>query len=122
MQFGVERLVLLRYPVPIFLNVGRIDHQHIAIFGQAIHQHIIHNAALGIHQATVLHLADEQFARIVAADVLHQRTCPATPNDELAHVRHIKHTHIATDTEVFFGDAAVRNGHFVTRKRADFCL
>ena len=42
--------IVLRYPVPIFVNVRSIYNQHVSFFINAIHQQIINNSAIFIRE------------------------------------------------------------------------
>ena len=61
----MRRHVLLN-PSPVLAPVGRIDHEHVFLVMEAVHEQIVHNAPPTIGHATVLNLSVKQPGGIVA--------------------------------------------------------
>ena len=97
--------------LPVFFEVGRIDHRHEFLLAQAIDQQVVHQAAAVVGQGAVLHTAREELIDIVGSGVLEELPRLRAPHEEFAHMGDIEEAHRLAHGEVFFGDRSVAHRH-----------
>jgi hypothetical protein len=71
-KLGIEGVVTVD-PVPVLLDVAGVHHQDVVVVVavlHVVHQQVVHDAALVVGQAAVLHLAGGELGGVVAGDLL----------------------------------------------------
>ena len=86
------------------------------VVGDAVDEHVVHDAALAVRQAGVLHLAVAQSGDVIDGAVLHELLSHRAFGTELAHVTHVEHADVVADVVVLFDEAGVLDRHVVTGK------
>ena len=112
----------------VFLARPGIDHQQKIVLIEPVNDHVIHKRAFWIKHRRILRLADDQFRRIVHADVLYrcQRSAGfrAAADSNVAHVANVENAH-ADAHRLMLGDqpAARRilDGHIPAAKINHLC-
>jgi hypothetical protein len=102
---------VLADPLPVLVDVGRVDGQHVAVGGEPIEREIVDDAAVGIAEQGILHLSDRERADVVGGQPL-QRGQGLGPFDlELAHVAHVEAAHRRAHRPMLLDDAGVLHRH-----------
>ena len=106
------RVVLLN-PVPVFLDVRRIDYQQVVLIGQLVYQQVVHDAAVVVGQAGILGFAVGELAGVVAGHALDEVERLGAAQAKLAHVRYVEHAHGAAHSVVLVEVGRVAHRHVV---------
>ena len=108
---------MLADPVPVFLDVAGIDHQHVFVLVDAVDEQIVDNAAPAVGQVAVLHFAIVERGGIVGRHALDQVEGVGPLEHELAHMRDVEHADCVANGVVFVEIGRITNGHLEARKR-----
>ena len=115
-DFSAESFVLFAHPCPVLVNVSGIHDQQVVVFGEVVNEEVIHDAALAVREAGVLHLARIERGYVVRSDVLEKCEGFGTFHCKFTHVRNVENTDFASHVEVFGGDAFILDRHVKTCK------
>ena len=113
-------LIVRTTPIPVLFDVGGIHHQQVFVLVYAIHQEVIHYAALLIGEIIVLSLAVGQYRHVVGTNLLKEVQCPGAADGKFTHMGNIEHAHSLANTEMFGQDTGIFDGHVVTGKFMHF--
>jgi len=113
---------MIAHPGEIFVDIGRVDHQHILFRVETVNDEIVHDTAAGVAHGGVLCLAVRQLPYIVNGDILQKIFRAAAFQQEFSHMGNIKDTGGGTHRPVFPAYAGIGNGHPVSRKIHHFCV
>ena len=109
-----ELLGDLAHPSPVLVDVGGVGHHEVVVVGDAVNEHVVHDAALAVRQAGVLHLAVAQGGHVVDGAILHELLGHGAFGAELAHVAYVEYTDVVADVVMLFDEAGVLDRHVVT--------
>ena len=118
--YRIESFCLLAQPVPVFLEVGGIHHQQVAVWREPVVQEIVYYSSLGVGEVAVLHATIGKGCGIVAYYPLQELYGLLPLHPDFAHVRYVEHPHAVPYGEVLVIDPGVLNGHVVARKLGHF--
>ena len=85
-----------------------------------IDQQVIHHPTVGIAHHAVQDLTGLHPGYLIRKDMVYKSFCIRAGNEDFAHVRHIEHSHILPDGQVFLGDTGILDGHVEPGKGAHF--
>jgi hypothetical protein len=106
-----ESLALLTHKSPIFVDIGRIDGEQVALLIEAIEKEVIHNTTLTVGEAGVLHLTIGEGCYVVGSDALEERGGLGALNPQLTHMAHVEDAHSLPHPEVLGIDTRKLDGH-----------
>ena len=99
-------------PLEIFGDVRRIDHEHEVFGSVSVDEQIVNHGAVRVSHRRILGLPVTQLRSVVGGDVLDQVQSLGAADLEFAHVADVEQAGGCPHGRVFFGDAAVFDGHF----------
>ena len=102
--------------LPVLVDIGGIDAEHIGFGVDAVNQNVVDDAPAAVGHAGVLHLAVEELRDVVGRDALQQVERPGTLDPDFAHVAHVEDPGAVAHGHVLVGDAREFDGHVITRK------
>ena len=115
-DFSAESFVLLAHPCPVLVDIGGVHDQQVVVFGEVVNEEVVHDAALAVREAGVLHLAGIERSHVVGSDVLEKGEGFGTFHRKFTHVGNVENTDFASHVEVFGGDAFILDRHVKTCK------
>ena len=107
---------MLRNPVKVLINIGRIHNQQKTLRRQPAHRQVIEEPASVITQCTVLELVHLQGTDVIQRQILHCRFSPGAGNLDLAHVADIEESGVRPHALVLLNDPRVGEGHLPATK------
>jgi hypothetical protein len=87
---------------PVFLSIGCIDHQQVAILEESVEVGIVHGTAGLIGNQGILTLAHVKCPGVVGEHVLQKIKCAGSGDDEPAHVGYVEKSGCAPCRQVLF--------------------
>ena len=102
--------------LPVLLDVGGVDTQHIFLGAETVDQNIVYDAAAAVGHGRILHLAVVKLRYVVRGDVLQQGRSLVSLDPYLAHVAYVEHAGLLAHGHVLVIYARELDGHVVTRK------
>ena len=82
-----------------------------------VNQKVIHGASVRVKHHSVQHLTRNHRADVIGEYVVDELFRVRTADEDLTHVRHVEHTHIATDRQMLLSDRRVLNRHVESSER-----
>ncbi len=106
--------LVLQNPADVLVPVGGVDAQHVPPLVETVHQQVVHERALRIHEAGIVDLAVLELLDVVAGELLEQIQGVWTGDEHLAHVGHVEQPHPAAHREVFVHGGTELDRHLIT--------
>ena len=103
--------------IPVLLHVGGIDYEQICLAVNAVCEKIVHDTALAVGEAVILHLSGIEKRRVIGRDILYECKGVGAFYPYLTHVRHIEYSDSVPDRIVFLSDTYILNRHIVSGER-----
>src|SRR2546430_758391 len=107
----------LRHVGPVFVNVTRVDCDHVALVAHAVDREVVDDRAVRIAEDRILDLADLESRHVVGGQVLERREGAGALDLEFAHVAHVEEADGAAGRTVLLDDAGVLHRHLPAAER-----
>ena len=112
---------LLFYPGIVFVNVGRVDDQHVMHVRQVINEQVIDGIAIGHTELRIKGLANGETRDIVRDEILQERQGARSFNLEFTHVADVEEASAGAYRFVLLQNTAVLYRHFPATKLYEPC-
>ena len=115
LQFGALR-IMRHTPVPVLLYIGSIDNQQILLRLILIDEQVVHNTAILIGKASVLHFTGSKGCHIIRSNFLQKVQSVRTLHPKFSHMGDIEHAYTLANGEMLIDDTGIFDRHIVSRK------
>src|SRR5258706_6469473 len=110
-DLDIEISGLLFHPGKVFIDVARVDDQHVVVFSEMVNNQVVDGATVGKPELCIDRLVIGKAGNIIGNKVLQERECVRAFDFEFAHVTDIEKTGMGTYCTMFVQDATILYGH-----------
>ena len=115
-ELDIVVLAVLLNPLPVFINICRIDNEEEFVFATFVNQQVVHHAAILVTHHTIEDLSRRHACDVVGENMIHITLSIRSCDEYFTHMAHVEYTTRLAYSLMFVHNATILDGHLETAK------